>query len=127
MQLRASDLASILASLSLIESPRKPDLAYSSNDVLPIIQPKTSSHFAAKGATFLTQLGVSSNHEVNVNEEDCSVELYEAPTVTHQDFPPFDQVKANVYRYRKQQSVNLGSWSVLHATLCACSTHVCIT
>lgn len=42
----------------------------------------------------------------------CYVEPYDPPPVLSQTFPPFDQAKANVFRYRQQQSVNLGSWCV---------------
>ncbi|KAF8955450.1 glycoside hydrolase superfamily [Flammula alnicola] len=42
----------------------------------------------------------------------CNVEPYDAPEILGQDFPPYDQTTANVYRYRQQQSVNLGSWFV---------------
>ncbi|OBZ75975.1 Glucan 1,3-beta-glucosidase 3 [Grifola frondosa] len=45
-------------------------------------------------------------------DETCKVEPYDPPPVSDQNFPPFDQAKANVYRYRQQQSVNLGSWFV---------------
>lgn len=40
----------------------------------------------------------------------CNVEPYTAPAIGQQKFPPFDQAKATVFRYRQQQSVNLGSW-----------------
>ncbi|KAH8117362.1 glycoside hydrolase superfamily [Phellopilus nigrolimitatus] len=42
----------------------------------------------------------------------CNVEPYDPPPVVSQTFPPFDQAKANIFRYRQQQSVNLGSWFV---------------
>ena len=42
----------------------------------------------------------------------CYVEPYDPPPVLSQTFPPFDQTKANIFRYRQQQSVNLGSWCV---------------
>jgi glucan 1,3-beta-glucosidase len=44
----------------------------------------------------------------------CSPERYSAPPVTDQEFPPFDSAKAAIFRYRQQQSVNLGSWLVVH-------------
>jgi len=44
----------------------------------------------------------------------CSPEPYSAPPVTDQEFPPFDSAKAAIFRYRQQQSVNLGSWLVVH-------------
>jgi hypothetical protein len=40
----------------------------------------------------------------------CHVEPYDVPDIDDQTFAPFDQTEANVYRYRQQQSVNLGSW-----------------
>jgi hypothetical protein len=40
----------------------------------------------------------------------CNVVSYNAPPVLDQEFPPYDRSVANVYRYRQQQSVNLGSW-----------------
>ncbi|KAL1749229.1 glycoside hydrolase superfamily [Schizophyllum fasciatum] len=42
----------------------------------------------------------------------CYVEPYLVPSLPVQAFPPFDPVKASVFRYRQQQSVNLGSWFV---------------
>jgi len=42
----------------------------------------------------------------------CDPEPYHPPPVTDQVFAPFDSAKATIYRYRQQQSVNLGSWSV---------------
>ncbi|KAI0673044.1 glycoside hydrolase [Trametes maxima] len=43
---------------------------------------------------------------------DCNPQPYEPPDLGDPTFPPFDQAKATVYRYRQQQSVNLGSWFV---------------
>jgi len=40
----------------------------------------------------------------------CNVDPYSIREPIDQSFPPFDQAKANIYRYRQQQSVNLGSW-----------------
>ena len=43
----------------------------------------------------------------------CSPEPYSAPPITDQEFLPFDSAKAAIFRYRQQQSVNLGSWLVM--------------
>ncbi|KAH9901105.1 glycoside hydrolase [Cubamyces lactineus] len=55
----------------------------------------------------------------------CTVYPYGAPDLDEQVFPPFDQAKATVYRYRQQQSVNLGSWFVheqwMTASLFSCA------
>lgn len=40
----------------------------------------------------------------------CYVAPYDSLEPFTETFPPFDQTKANIYRYRRQQSVNLGSW-----------------
>ena len=40
----------------------------------------------------------------------CPVVSYDSPPLTNQNFWSFDSTAAAVYRYRKQQSVNLGSW-----------------
>lgn len=47
-----------------------------------------------------------------VDDSSCTVEPYNPSPVLAQTFPPFDQAKANVFRYRQQQGVNLGSWFV---------------
>jgi glucan 1,3-beta-glucosidase len=48
----------------------------------------------------------------NLNQRDssCHVDPYDGPDISDQIFAPFDQTEANVFRYRQQQSVNLGSW-----------------
>ncbi|KAL4253866.1 glycosyl hydrolase 5 (cellulase A) family protein [Abortiporus biennis] len=54
----------------------------------------------------------SSSYSHLLRRADCTVQPYNPPTVDLQTFPPFDQARANVFRYRQQQSVNLGSWFV---------------
>ena len=58
--------------------------------------------------------GHNSHHSLRVraqpNDPECYVEPYNAPQITQQNFPPFDSESAYIYRYRQQQSVNLGSW-----------------
>jgi glucan 1,3-beta-glucosidase len=48
--------------------------------------------------------------ESKILDVTCNVVSYNAPPVLDQEFPPYDRSVANVYRYRQQQSVNLGSW-----------------
>ena len=47
----------------------------------------------------------------------CDVEPYDPRPITDQTFPAFDKNVANVYRYRQQQAVNLGSWLAFHSSL----------
>ncbi|KAH7923868.1 glycoside hydrolase [Leucogyrophana mollusca] len=65
-----------------------------------------SVHSPAAGGRFASQNSLSSQ------DPKCSVAPYDPPPILNQTFPPFDQSQANVYRYRQQQSVNLGSWFV---------------
>ncbi|KAF9466289.1 glycoside hydrolase superfamily [Collybia nuda] len=47
-----------------------------------------------------------------IDDNSCNIEPYNAPPVIYQTFAEFNEEMANVYRYRQQQSVNLGSWFV---------------
>lgn len=42
--------------------------------------------------------------------DNCSVQPYQMQDTSVPPFAPYDQSKATVFRYRQQQSVNLGSW-----------------
>ena len=42
----------------------------------------------------------------------CHVEPYQAAVVEHQTPPPYSANLASIFRYRRQRSVNLGSWYV---------------
>ena len=48
-------------------------------------------------------------------DPECLVEAYEVPPPTSLTFPPFDKDQATIYRYRQQQSVNLGGWFALES------------
>ncbi|KAI0647228.1 glycoside hydrolase [Trametes meyenii] len=50
--------------------------------------------------------------DFNKVASDCTPRLYDPPDLGNPTFPPFDTAKATIYRYRQQQSVNLGSWFV---------------
>ena len=61
----------------------------------------------------LDNTSVASSDPLGFNtEENCNPEPYSAPPIADQEFPPFDSAKAAIFRYRQQQSVNLGSWFV---------------
>ncbi|WWC64720.1 uncharacterized protein I303_107331 [Kwoniella dejecticola CBS 10117] len=56
--------------------------------------------------------GSSSTGDITAQDA-CSITPYTPPTpVILEPFAPYDANKALVYRYRQQQSVNLGSWFV---------------
>jgi hypothetical protein len=50
------------------------------------------------------------------DDSSCAVAPYDV-NVEDVTFTPFDSVKSNIFRYRQQQSVNLGSWSVRSPTI----------
>lgn len=55
-------------------------------------------------------LSVGNRQQIMAMDGSCIVQPYDPPPILSQTFPPFDQAKATIYRYRQQQSVNLGSW-----------------
>ncbi len=59
-----------------------------------------------------SQSDYSALHLVALSQQDanCSVQPYQIQDPAVQPFPPYDSAKATVFRYRQQQSVNLGSW-----------------
>lgn len=54
----------------------------------------------------------------STENNDCDLASYVALPIAHQEFEPFMEEKATVYRYRRQQSVNMGSWYALAISLC---------
>ncbi len=64
------------------------------------------------GASPGRPFGNSDVKNLNPKDDSCTVERDTSPPLAPQTFSPFDQAKATVYRYRQQQSVNLGSWYV---------------
>ncbi|TRM70447.1 glycoside hydrolase superfamily [Schizophyllum amplum] len=55
---------------------------------------------------------IATPHALDTQHDACYVEPYPVEAPALDAFPPFDPVKANIFRYRQQQSVNLGSWFV---------------
>ncbi len=117
MVLTAPAFTSLLHSLGLIQGISKP----------------TRGPFAAAPAPAQNKVAVSNGPSPNLNlgtnyqahppgnfsstgtsaikaSTGCDAPPYDARDWGEQRFAPFDQAKANVYRYRQQQSVNLGSW-----------------
>ena len=83
-----TDFTALLASLSLAPAFERPDVvAAGPRDTQNLVQT------APKAA--------------------CTIEPYPSVPITRPVFEPFDAKIADVYRYRRQQSVNLGSWFVL--------------
>lgn len=56
--------------------------------------------------------GSTSGNTTTPSGASCVPEPYSAPSVEDQTFEPYDQTTNNVFRYRQQHSVNLGSWCV---------------
>ncbi|KAF7793112.1 hypothetical protein EIP86_004220 [Pleurotus ostreatoroseus] len=121
MQLTPGAFGALLQTLNLTQGRYKPEPTLALLDVkqgigADSVANLTLSHdiVQPEAAGFLPgePLVLSSAGDVYAQTNPCNVPTYNAPPVDLQTFPPFDQAKANVYRYRRQQSVNLGSWFV---------------
>lgn len=66
---------------------------------------------------------VNNVQDMNQHGTSCYVAPYDVPTIGDQVFSPFDETRANVFRYRQQQSVNLGSWYVYILAMLAYSEY----
>lgn len=83
----------------------------------PSLEPSTRN-INFSGAKFRPPNSDSHVQKLKARDDRCDVEPYNPPPVDMQEFPPFDQRKATVFRYRQQQSVNLGSWCAeIHPSL----------
>lgn len=87
------NLTTVLAALRLSQSLVNPSPAAASSEL--------QSGFKAVNAS-------AKGHAA-----DCRVEPYDVP-VQVPAFQPYEETKANVYRYRQQQGVNLGSLYVIY-------------
>ncbi|KAG5647194.1 hypothetical protein DXG03_001153 [Asterophora parasitica] len=118
MVFNAASFVALLQALRLTQGSYKPD-------------PDTISSFAVAGnspfnsfvatpptsndpydAQMLLDNSKNSSFDAQTHHDECFVEPYSAPPVENQVFSPYDPDKAFFYRYRQQQSVNLGSWFV---------------
>ena len=107
MQAGVQQFGALLQSLNLTTGLFKPTPAP------PLLSSLNGSSFDPFGIFGNTSVASSDPLGFNV-QGSCSPEPYLAPPVTDQEFPPFDSAKAAIFRYRQQQSVNLGSWLVMH-------------
>ena len=134
MQLTPGNLTALLLALNLTEGSYKPEpkpatllaqgksrfRAGTSNSLAPAfpdLDPISIPDFELPDSVELQyeeQPVLTSSEDTGSNfAQGCTVQPYNPPPVGDQTFPPFDLAKANVYRYRRQQSVNLGSWYVV--------------
>lgn len=117
------NFVTLLRALGLVEGSYKPfpGNPLTSDDTANLID--YSNHYGSGflGAAMDTTLNASGPGSSYVNattfhsgdtstDTQCLVELYDPPQLTDEAFWSFDSTAAAVYRYRRQQSVNLGSW-----------------
>ncbi|THG97588.1 hypothetical protein EW026_g4424 [Hermanssonia centrifuga] len=105
MQLTSGNLTALLQSLGLTQGLFKPIPGLSAQGQVASGNPHSLA----------VPIRVSSGDSAQTDNDPCYREPYYPAPLGEQTFPPFDQAKANVYRYRQQQSVNLGSWFVHEA------------
>lgn len=113
------NFATLLRALSLVEGSYKP---FPSNSLTSNITASSmgNSHFYGSeflGAPVDTTFNATPSHPAMGgtigSDAQCSVVSYDSPSLANETFWSFDPVAATVYRYRRQQSANLGSWQVL--------------
>ena len=133
MILSSSDVAALLAALGLTSSLFKPipdligsltapldgvvsavdgittGLGLPKLEDLPLVGTILEAEDPMRITNMYKSLSTTKTHVVD-SSDPCHVEPYDPPPVLSQTFPPFDSAKANIFRYRQQQSVNLGSW-----------------
>lgn len=109
MQLPSGGFAALLHTLQLSQGLYKPT---------PPAGPTSYTKTLAGTNSYSSYGGPSGDDAASQTSDDpdgsCVGVPYDAP-VADQAFAPFDAAKATVYRYRQQQSVNLGSWFVHEA------------
>ena len=109
--LSALNLSSLLSALGLVTSLLKPvpivgDLVPGLlGTLIPIVNQTLSN------LPILAAVPGEENENAMAGGKYCNnIESYSKSVVGVQAFAPFDQAMSNVFRYRQQQSVNLGSW-----------------
>ena len=103
MQLTPGAFGALLQVLSLTQGLYKPTPSPAG--------PTTYSKTLAGDRPSTYDNSSSDTFDSSSSDSSCDwVPPYDAPPLGDQAFPPFDPAKATVYRYRQQQSVNLGSW-----------------
>lgn len=106
MQFPPSTFAALIQTLRLSQGLYKPTPPAS-----PLSYSKTLAGTSSYTPYDSAGTGDSSGDDPSLqsSSDSCAWLPYDSP-VENQTFAPFDLAKAAVYRYRQQQSVNLGSW-----------------
>lgn len=98
----------LAAALSLHQASYKPA------PKLPASEVNTTDAFSSRVGGNLTSyapsLAAADVGDVTAQGGGCNVEDYDPPDVPVPTFAPYDEKTASFFRYRKQLSVNLGSW-----------------
>ncbi|KAF8597905.1 glycoside hydrolase [Ceratobasidium sp. AG-I] len=106
----ATATQTLVAALSLQQASYKPAPNVSLSDV------NTTDIFTSgvggNLTSYATNLATDDVNTVTAQSRGCDVEDYDPPDVPVPTFAPYDEKKASFFRYRKQLSVNLGSWFV---------------
>ncbi|KAI0053996.1 glycoside hydrolase family 5 protein [Auriscalpium vulgare] len=112
----------LVKSLGLIQGLSKPSPA-SLLAVDDTVTPQSTDGFGQSSDTIFTfPVDAQSNPDpdgsdddmwsLNDSDDPCQVKTYLSAIVAAEPFPAYERTTAHIYRYRQQQSVNLGSWFV---------------
>ncbi|KAF8061603.1 glycoside hydrolase superfamily [Lyophyllum atratum] len=114
----AGSFSALLQALNLTQVSYKPDpstfsaLATADNNSGPVLWPPIAHPKDRRARLMLFENTAEPSPIARDEYNECYVEPYSTPPLGNQVFAPYDPDMANLYRYRQQQSVNLGSWFV---------------
>ena len=122
--------------LGATAAPAKPGFQH----ILSVVSPTTSSselNATDSGDYSLASFGtateppestspyITMDADSSGDNANCSIQSYSPGPIPLDNFAPFDPSQAMIYRYRQQQTVNLGSWFVqeqwMNPTLFTCA------
>lgn len=119
MLVTADGFSALLQTLSLTQGLFKPTVSSvvdTIGDVSTLLNGTatntTGTLLGAGGGGQINSFTGSTASSGTLDDAACQVEPYDVAGPIDETFPPFDEASANIYRYRQQQSVNLGSWCV---------------
>lgn len=112
-----SQFSTLIQSLGLSSGFYKPCPSHLNQTALQSIPqqstPVPEVQYAAQQVhNFSSQVNPRDDQQQNFNTQydPCYVEPYHVPAPPEYPFDPYDEAKATIFRFRQQQSVNLGSW-----------------
>lgn len=113
MQLTSNVFLNLLKTLDLSQGFSKPTPSSSSNSLSVNSLNETTASLDNTASNFHDAESLAEATILLANQsvsDPCHVDVYHSSTFKNEVFPPYNKAASMVYRYRQQQSVNLGAW-----------------